>query len=441
MTAVRWNWPEGKDGNMLQLWFVANTLLWPLFIDVGGFQLGLNVIVLGLAGTVWLAMNRKIAASSAGVMLALLAYLIFSLAVSVTGPCNDKLLKSMITLPILMVLVLIGLEAGRRAGESDWLNLQSAAVWTLLAAFSAFILEMALPSLFPLQAMYRNEGKFSGLYHEPSHVAFSLFPCVAILLVAESKKTRRSGILALLGLLVFSRSSTLLVFIAVWVLYRLLIRRRLGHAVLTALGIATLIVLGSAINYDALVAPIVSRIVGVAASTETDNISSLVYVQGWQDASANFTRTHGLGLGFNMMGCHPLPDVLARRALAIAGLEELNATDGSFLFGKMVSEAGFGGILFYIAITVWWIRLEKRIPLYAEDADRLAATAQAALIFCFLASSFIRSGSYFNGGFLICLAAVSGASKRWQNHLTKPAGNQSDLQGLGRGLPGAAGCA
>jgi len=407
---------------MLQLWFVANTLLWPLFIDVGGFQLGLNVIVLGLAGTVWLAMNRKIAATSAKALLVLLAYLIFSLAVAVTGPCNDKFLKSVITLPILMVLVLIGLEAGRRASESDWLNLQKAAVWTLVAAFSAFILEMALPSWFPLQAGYLVQGKFSGLYREPSHVAFSLFPCVAVLLVAESKKARRSGILALLGLLVFSRSSTLVALIAAWVLYRLLIQRRLGHAVLSALGIGTVILLGSAINYDALVAPIASRIVGVASSSETENISSLVYVQGWQDASENFARTDGLGLGFNMMGCHPLPDVLARKALALVGLEELNAADGSFLFGKMVSEAGAAGILFYIAVIWWWIRLEKRISLYGKNTDRLAATTQAVLIFCFVASSFIRSGSYFSGGFLICLAAVSGASKRWQNHLNQCGG-------------------
>jgi hypothetical protein len=403
---------------MLQLWFVANTILWPFIINLGGLQLGVNVIVLTVAGTVWLGIKRRIDKRSALIVTVLFAYLIFSLAVAVTGLCQDKFPKFLITAPILILLVLVGLEIGRRASYRDWLNLQKAAIWTLVASFLTFFLEMALPSRFPDKVGFRLEGKYSGTFNEPSHVAFSLFPCIAVLLVAEDKRVRRKGLFALAGLLLMSRSSTLIALIAAWFLYRLFIQRRLMQATMLALGMAALIAAASAINYDVLVAPTVGRIAGVAASSDAENMSSLVYVQGWQDAMANLERTHGLGLGFNMMGCHPLADVPTRRVLALAGIEELNAQDGSFLFGKIVSEAGVFGLAFYIAMIWWWVRLEQAVRRAEVDAERSVASIQAALVFCFIASSFIRSTGYFSGGMFLWIAAVSGVSK-WHAKLAQ----------------------
>lgn len=415
---------------MLQFWFVANTVLWPFAIELGGLSLSLNVIVLMLTGSVWLWRKRRIVLSSAKVLLLLLSCLIFSLIVALNAPCDDKLLKSMITGPILLFLAFIGWEAGRRARSSDWLNLQKYATWALLAALSGFLVEMAMPSLFPLQAGYRSDGKFSGLFHEPSHVAFSLFPCIAVLLVAESKKIRRRGFLALLGLFILSRSSTLVALTAAWILYRLLIQKKLRRVGLVVAGITLVIGLGAVIDYEDFLAPTMARISGVVTSSSTNNLSSLVYVQGWQDTWANLIRTNGLGLGFNMMGCHPLPDVPVREILAIGGLEEINAEDGSFQFGKIVSEAGVGGIVFYIAIIWWWLRLEKRIRRIEDNAARRAASTQAALIFCFVAASFIRGGTYFSGGLLLWLIAESGASK-WQLNLTTVPAVSLDASDIG----------
>jgi hypothetical protein len=417
---------------MLRLWFVANTILWPFIIILGGFHLGLNAIVLMLAGAVWLGMRRKVAVNSAIIAVVLLVYLIFSYLVAVTGLCTDQISKLIITGPILIFLILIGFEAGQSSGSGDWIRLQSAAAWSILAAFSAFLVEMAVPSLFPGQAGYRSKGEYSGLFSEPSAVAFSLFPCVAVLLVAKSKETRRNGMLALLGLLVFSRSSTLLAMIAAWVLYRLVIRGRLLQAGLLALGLTSIIALGSAISYNVLVAPTVDRIVGIFASGETGNLSSLVYVQGWQDGWENLVRTHGLGLGFNMMGCHPLPDVPTRAVLALQGAGELNTQDGSIVFGKVISEAGVLGIVFYIAVIRWWVRLERRIRITEDGAERIAASTQAALIFCFVASSFIRGAGYFSGSLLLWVAAMAGAS-RWRGwHALKSKRHRRGSRGVDR---------
>lgn len=405
---------------MLQLWFIANTVLGQFNTKIGGMKLGLNVVVLIFAGAVWLGRSWKIAVGSAKVLLAFLAYVIFSSIVTLTGPCNDLLQKSLFTMPILMFLVLIGLEVGRKATGSDWLNLQKTALWCLLAAFLAFVVEMLMPSWFPLQSGYRSEGKFSGLFQEPSGVAINLFPCIVVLLVAEGKRTRQKGMLALVGLLLVSRSSTLIALIAIWAIYHLLVHKKIRQTALLALGIVSLIAVGAALDFDRFVSPTLERIAGVAAPSETENISSLVYVQGWQDAWFNLRRTHGMGLGLNMMGCGMLPDVSARSVLALAGAE-LNSEDGSFLFAKVVSESGVAGIVFYIVAIWWWVQLERKIRSLSKDASRFAVETQAALMFCFVASSFIRGSGYFEGGLLLWVAAASGASK-WRNLSTQPAG-------------------
>lgn len=410
---------------MLQLWLFSNTVLWPLNAKVGGYSLGVNVVVLILAGALWVGMRGKITVGSARALTVFLVYIIFSSIVAISGPCSDHTHKAIFTIPALIFLVLVGLEVGRRASHDDWASLQKTALWSLFVAFLAFLVEMLHPAWFPEQERYRVEGKLSGLFQEPSHVAFALFPCIVVLLVAGTRKMRLIAIFALTALVVLSRSSTLIALIASWVFYRLLVQRKIRQTALFALGFAAVIAMAAALDFDRLVMPTAERIGGIAAPGETENISSLVYVQGWQDAWFNMERTHGLGVGLNMMGCGTLPDVPARYAVALAGLE-LNAEDGSFLFAKVVSETGAVGIALYIVVIWWWVGLEKKLRGLEKDTTRSMVEMQAALIFSFVASSFIRSSSYFNGGFLIMVVAVSGAS-RWLYPSPKTAGAHSFL--------------
>jgi hypothetical protein len=405
---------------MLQLWFVANTVLWPLSIKVGERHVQPNEVLLVVAGTFWLFRSRRITTSSIKVLLAFLAYFLLSLAAAWAGPCVDLFDKSFSTALLLMLLILIGVEVGRRVSSGDWLRVQKAATWSLIAAFGGFCVEALAPAWFPNQTGYRATGRLSGLFSEPSAAAFSLVPCVVVLLVAERKSVRRRGMFALLGLLLVSRSSTLIALVAAWLLYRFLVKRKLKLALQIAVGVALFTALASTLNYELLLAPTVNRAIGVTAASDANNLSSLVYVQGWQDAWANLVRTRGLGLGFNMMGCHPLPDVPTRRALGliVEGFDELNAQDGSILFGKVVSEAGVFGIAFFIAVICWWIRLERDMATHRDDPAYFAVAVQSALVFSFLASSFIRSSGYFCGSLLLLVTAVSAATK-WQAQLKR----------------------
>lgn len=402
---------------MLKLWFLANVLLWQFNIEILGSKLGLNVALLAMLGSVWIWKRQRITAFSAKVLFVFAIFLLFSFLAAIAGPCTDKFQKIVISAPILILLTLVGLEIGWRASESDWAKLQNVALWALSVAFAGIAVEILMPGLFPSKALYRDAFKFSGFYSEPSFVAYSLFPCLLILLESQCKKMHRCGLLALCGLVVLSRSSTLFSLIVVWVLYRTIKQRDLGRGMGLILG--GFLIVGSAVtlNYDLLVAPTVERIAGVAAADSVDNLSSLVYLQGWQDAWDNLLRTNGLGLGFNMMGCIPLPDVPARAIIANVFNMQINEEDGSVVFGKFISETGVAGLVLFVALIWWWFKME--LNLFSSDSKSPAILIQLALILSFIATALIRSTGYFSGSYFLLVVAIAAAVKWQKNRLNQ----------------------
>lgn len=392
---------------MLQFWFFANTLLWPVGVEAGGFMLGLNVVAIVLVGVFFL-LKKRLSGFSRSVIAVVFLYTLFSAIAIYIGPCTDKFVKSLITTPVFFFVILIGLEIGWKSSVEDWLKLQKNCSWLLLVAYVGFVAEF----LGLLAGKGRYES-YSGIYFEPSHVAFSLFPSIAILLLAQSKKLRRIGMLALLGLLLFSRSSTLFMFTIAWIFYQAFLQRKLTKGVMIWAGVLSVSLLVVGEISSSILAPFIERVQGVVGGTDaTENISSLVYLQGWQDVWANLVRTKGLGLGFNMMGCTPLPDVLARDILATMFKTELNSEDGSFIFSKLVSETGVFGILLILMIVWWFVRLIKVIRKSQLDANNDVIMIQAGLIFLFLFTIFLRGGGYFNAAMLLWVVAVSATVKR-----------------------------
>jgi hypothetical protein len=403
---------------MLQFWFVANTLLWPFGVEVSGFRLGLNVIAILLVGVV-LIIKKRLSGFTLKAGAVLFAFTIISAFTIYTGPCTDKYEKFFITAPIFIFVILVGLEIGWRASEIDWLKLQKLCPWILLAAYGSFVAEF-----FGLLADKGRYEAYSGIFSEPSNVAYSLFPSVAILLLAQSKRLRQTGMLALVGLLLFARSSTLLSVTVAWIFYQAFMQRKLTKNVLLWVGLLSVSLL--ILEYSSVLAPFMDRLLGVAGGTyNTNNISSLVYLQGWQDVWANLNRTNGLGLGFNMMGCTPLPDVDAREYLVKVFAMDLNSEDGSFLFSKLVSETGVFGILFLLATIWWFVKLVQAIRKLEGGVKNYAIMIQMSLIFLFLANTVLRGGGYFNAAMLIGLVAVSGTVKSYRVRLLKESNDQS----------------
>ncbi len=409
---------------MLSLWLFSNLVLWSqyVYVGVGDLKLWMNVVVLLLVGPVWLLKkNGPMAKISKKVFWFLLLFLVFSFFVAIAGPCVDSFQKFFITAPVFLFIIVLGVEIGWNASDNDWLKLQKVAIWCLLVCFAGLALQMLFPGWFSEHQLEYAESRkaYSGIFSEPSHVGFSLFPSVAILLLAEEKKFQLTGLLALLGLIILSPSSTLIALTLGWFIYRIMVTGKFIKGLVVAFAVASAVVLMAAIvDYDKYVTPILERIAGVAGNEDSQNFSSLVYVQGWQDALYNFQRTHWLGLGFNMMGCKPLPDSPIRPIVEYnyAG-DDSNTVDGSFVFSKLMSETGIIGIALPV-ILIWWIvRLEKDVRATSACARNAKADMQMTLIVYFLIAYVVRGSGYFNTELLILVVALSGSFKWYrENH-------------------------
>lgn len=395
---------------MLQIWFALHTLLWSTGIEIGGSVLSLNVLLLIPVGILWLLRRRKITKITFIATAVFVIILLFSFAVSRVGPCEDKFSKAIITAPLLTLLLIIGLEIGAKATPKDWLKLRTTAFWTIVTAFIFIVAEMLFPQFFsPNKSMYHPEYKYSGIFNEPSHVAISLFPCIAILLSSTDRSFNRKGIFALLLLFIVSRSSTLVMLTFCYIAYRLVILGKLRQSLKYLSILALVIAIATTMNYELLIAPTVARVVGVTSSTN-ENPSSLIYLKGWQDALANITRTSGLGLGFNMMGCSPLPDTPLRSFLSVQGRMDTNNEDGSFLLSKIMSEFGLIALVFFVWVVSYWVRYEIKSKAWSTYALGEVSAIHNALMFSFVATSLLRSAGYFQGGIILWATAATGAA-------------------------------
>jgi hypothetical protein len=109
------------------------------------------------------------------------------------------------------------------------------------------------------------------------------------------------GWIALTIFLIFSRSSTLIflttLLAAFLVVHEATIKKFIAALVIVLAGVILVPIAG----FDDLLAPTLERLSGIYRSPEiSTNISSLVYLQGIQDAFNNLIRSYGFGIGFNM---------------------------------------------------------------------------------------------------------------------------------------------
>jgi hypothetical protein len=90
------------------------------------------------------------------------------------------------------------------------------------------------------------------------------------------------------------------------------------------------------------------------------NLSSLVYLQGIQDAHYSFVSTKGLGLGFQQLGTQKLSEAGLILQELLNNNTGLNRQDGGFTAAKIIAELGLLGIL----ILLMYLILAKKAFFY-----------------------------------------------------------------------------
>lgn len=143
-------------------------------------------------------------------------------------------------------------------------------------------------------------------------------------------------------------------------------------------------------------------------SGNSNNLSVLVYLSGFQRAALSLIDSDGLGLGFQQMGYYGEVGNLMGKVIEIAGFP-VNFNDGGTVAAKLVAEFGFFGLfiisiyLFLFAHVLFFVR---KFFIHRKTDLKLLNSFDFFMLSAFLAiiiSLFVRGTGYFSGATFISL--------------------------------------
>jgi hypothetical protein len=288
------------------------------------------------------------------------------------------------TLPLLFLLLASSIAFGEMIFDSDNEDLGRAlnvSFWVLCV-----IVLFRIVGLQPVTA--GNFPKSTFPFTETSHFALVFAPLFLYRCTTAAKSRRLWWLAAGFAIALGLQSVTLLFgcLLAAFVCRRLLLVSILG----TVLALAAV---PFALEY------FVARL---DLSDTASNLSSLVYVQGWQMLQESLTNSFGWGVGFEQMGVHGT-QVSASDALISLSGAPTNILDGSFVFAKLGSELGLFGVCISVAFLVAAVRSLRALRNVHE---RAAITFARCALVAFTVDMFIRGTAYFASSTLLATACA-----------------------------------
>ena len=139
----------------------------------------------------------------------------------------------------------------------------------------------------------------------------------------------------------------------------------------------------------------------------SQNVSTLVWLQGWQLAGEALAATRQWGVGFQQLGLQGTNTAISRLLYILVGADA-NLFDGGFGAAKIVGEFGLIGLGMVAAVTIAAARslvVLRRMAKHPGAAPRPALFAHA-VVAGFLIELFVRGAGYFTGSGLLLLAAI-----------------------------------
>jgi hypothetical protein len=230
-------------------------------------------------------------------------------------------------------------------------------------------------------------------FTEPSHLALILMPF--FLYVCVTAPLRQRLFLLGLGLLLVIILESL-VLATGWLLVALICMRGLLLP-MAVVGILCVVLTQLDLTY---------YLERLDFSGDSQNLSTLVYLQGWELIDEALRDTQGWGQGFQQLGLLGTESPISTVIYALIG-NDSNLRDGGFLTAKIVGELGMLGIALIAALLVAIVRSGlalRRVARRPTQQNPTLVFADAVFIGLFVELA-LRSTSYFSGNALLVVMA------------------------------------
>jgi hypothetical protein len=291
-----------------------------------------------------------------------------------------RLLAALIPLILLLGAAVALSAAIRSAAESQISFAVRVSFWVLMA-----IVALKLTGLEPRS---RELAKPTFPFTETSHFALALGP-IYVYRCAVARGARRDLWLGFgfAMALVLQSSSLLCVAFAAAVICRRFI-------VVTVLAAVVAVALSAQLKY------FISR---ADISSNSSNISTLVYVEGWEMLADSLTRTNGWGLGFEQLGLKGTGVTAAETIRDLTGGTDLNLKDGGFVMAKVGSEFGALGLLL---VAGYCVLAARSVQALKARRGSLNLTLARSVVIAYSVDIFVRGVGYFAHSTLLFIGAL-----------------------------------
>lgn len=309
------------------------------------------------------------------------------------------------------VLWIIGM--GMCGGNSILIGAHKAFIGVVVASGFLFFSILGWDAMSLVQGVPTNRG--AGLFIEPSHYALFVSP---LWLIAFQEHKYRIPLFAFLIFAVLSCfSATLLVMVLLAILVKAYIAlSRVGISkicyekfyfvgsclVISAIFFANFI----QIENDTLSSYVESRVNGIFSpeGDDTNNLSSLVVLQGFELAQLSFMESMGLGVGLGNFGLSArVVDNSAYRTKVnniTIGVDQ-NLREGGLLANKLVGELG----ILALGIPLLLVRYFRNLKSGYDASYLTYHCAFAVALICLV---FVRGISYFSAPACLSILSLAG---------------------------------
>ncbi|MDN0109157.1 hypothetical protein [Yersinia mollaretii] len=243
--------------------------------------------------------------------------------------------------------------------------------------------------------------KSSFPFSEPSHYAIS---CIPFLIYTAINSKTHIAFIYLFSMLLLSLKLPSIIMMVATMLTLFIISLRLKYKLLYYMvSIFSFYFISNKIIQLDMANYFTSRL---DFSLKNTNMTTLVYIQGWNDLLTNLIKTNGIGLGFQQMGTGETNE-LNEYIFSLSGKYK-NISDGSFLASKLVSEFGIIGIILLLAFVKLAMKCLFDITMaFKKNINDSVYLFSRVSIISFSVELFLRGVGYFSSSVVIFLISVS----------------------------------
>lgn len=259
------------------------------------------------------------------------------------------------------------------------------------------LLLTATLSLLNFSPFSSNQNNPVFFFSEPSHFAIVFLPLLLYITIRSESTSFIFFIFLLMYLVVLVLQSLVLIIGITFILF---ISVRLSKIIIfTPIAIALIFINLEGLDYY------ISR---VQLSSESQNLSVLAYLSGWERAYLNFKETYGLGVGFQQFGIVGSRGDI-QEILRTNSAPDLNLMDGGALATKLIGEFGALGIVALALYLTYFInvlsQLRKQVLGGTKHQIGLSIFFLSSFVMYFI-ELFFRGVGYFSPSGYIFIASI-----------------------------------